>query len=312
MKLYCAVSLPHLEKTLLREHLRGIVHVFSDELEAEQRLPEFLQSDICFGNIPPAWVGQTRRLRWLQLDSAGFGEYQQVDQRPDLVITNLGGFYAVPVAESALAGILALYRGMQTLTLLQGEKKWIGQALRPRLKTLFRAKVLILGGGAIGRHLIKLLEAFEAAITVFGRRPAGGVTTDPAELDRVLPAMDVVVSCLPETEETIGLIDERRLNLLAPHALFINVGRGSVVDEAALIALLQGEKIGGCVLDVTQREPLPPDNPLWTAPHTLLTQHTGGGFDEEHMDKVRAFLDNLERFRVGGELLNVVELARGY
>lgn len=312
MKIFCAIALNERQKAILRNGLGAIPSVFADELKEQQRLPEFLRSDVCFGNVPPSWLVLGGHLKWLQLESAGFGEYQNVARNTSAWITNLKGYFSGPVAESALAGILALYRGINTLTDLQRERKWVGGALRPHLRRLENSSVLILGGGGIGQHLKKLLEPFEAEVTVFGRQPQPGVITKPSELDEVLPAMDIVASCLPETNETIGLINARRLRLLAPHAVFVNVGRGSVVDEPALIALLQEQKIGGCVLDVTAREPLPPDHPLWSCPNTILTQHTGGGFAEEIDGKVYFFLENLERFKKGKEPLNVVELEKGY
>ena len=312
MKIYCAITLNKEDKSFLREKLAGIEPVFADELSKEQRLPAFLEADICFGNVPPVWLEQSRRLRWLQLESAGFGEYQHLTHRQDLQITNLRGYFGIPVAESALAGILALYRGIDRLVQWQQEKKWVGLALRPSLQTLDGARVLVLGAGAIGGHLIRLLQPFRAEITVFGRDPSRSDLTEPAELDQLLPSMDIVACCLPETRQTINLMNEGRLRLLSPQALFVNVGRGSVVDERTLITLLQEGKIAGSVLDVTAIEPLPPDHPLWDCPNTILTQHTGGGFEKEIIGKVYLFLDNLARFRNGRELMNVVELGKGY
>ncbi len=312
MKIYCAISLKEKEKSLLRDKLGSTVHVFADELPETERLPSFLGADICFGNVPPSWLGQSRQLRWLQLESAGFGEYQHINARKDLLITNLKGYFDIPVAESALAGILALYRGIDRLAQWQHEKRWIGLALRPSLKTLDGARVLVLGAGGIGGHLIRLLQPFRVQVTTFGRDPARADLTKTKELERALPAADLVICCLPETSETINLMSEERLKLLSPGAVFVNVGRGSVVDENALIRLLRNNKIGGAVLDVTATEPLPSDSPLWTCPNTILTQHTGGGFEEEVIGKVHLFLQNLSRFRNGDQLMNVVELEKGY
>jgi len=313
MNIYCAISLDIEAQSFLREQLEEDTVVFQDKLEVSEQRPAFLQAKVCFGNAPPGWLEQTERLEWIQLESVGFGEYQNVDPKTDFVMTHLKGFFDVPVAESALAGILALYRKVDTLTRLQQRKEWVGQDLRPHMKTLKGAKVCVLGGsGGIGSHLIRLLEPFETELTVFGRRPSKSDITTPSELERILPETDVLISSLPETNETIQLMNEKRLRLLAPHAIFVNVGRGSLVDEPALINLLQEEKIGGAVLDVTEQEPLPPEHPLWTCPNTLLTQHTGGGFDREVHGKVEVFLDNLRRFREGETPKHVVNLERGY
>ncbi len=313
MTIYCAISLADEEQSFLRDHLEKESITFQDKLEASQQLPAFLPAKVCFGNVPPGWLEQTEHLEWIQLESVGFGEYQNIDSKTDFIMTHLKGFFDVPVAESALAGILALYRKIDTLTRLQQQKEWVGQDLRPHMKILKGAKVCVLGGGGgIGSHLISLLEPFETEVTVFGRRSSKADITTTTELEKVLPAVDILVSALPETNETIQLMSAKRLQLLAPHALFVNVGRGSLVDEPALVTLLEEEKIGGAVLDVTEREPLPPDHPLWTCPNTLLTQHTGGGFDREVRGKVEVFLDNLRRFREGEMPEHVVNLERGY
>jgi phosphoglycerate dehydrogenase-like enzyme len=102
------------------------------------------------------------------------------------------------------------------------------------------------------------------------------------------------------------------LTAMKPRAIFVNIGRGAVVDEPALIEVLQQRRIGGAVIDVTHTEPLPPTHPLWTCPNTLVTQHTGGGYHDELLDKARIFLENLDRYRRGASLLNPVNLQRGY
>lgn len=313
MTVFCALSLNEKLKRLLRDRLGDVSINFIDQLEKGERLPAFLRSEVCFGNVSSSWLEQSAQLRWVQLESAGFGEYQQVGENKNFVVTNMGDFFGVPVAESALAGILALFRGINALANLQRDKKWVGGALRPQLRNLTGAKVLILGGsGSIGSHLHQLLKGFDAEVTTFGRRPSKSDVTRAADLDEVIPSVDVVVCCLPETSETINLMDRRRLQLMSSRAIFVNVGRGSVVDEPALISLLQEGRIAGSVLDVTEKEPLPADSPLWTCPNTILTQHTGGGFEEETLGKVELFLENFERFQKGQKLLNEVELERGY
>jgi glyoxylate/hydroxypyruvate reductase len=121
-----------------------------------------------------------------------------------------------------------------------------------------------------------------------------------------------LVSTLPETAETKGLISEKYLNLLKPSALFVNVGRGTNVDERALIEILRAKRIMGAVLDVTEIEPIPIDSVLWEMENVLLTQHSSGGWMEESSGKVKFFLENLGRFEKGEELLNIVDLKKGY
>ena len=119
-------------------------------------------------------------------------------------------------------------------------------------------------------------------------------------------------AALPDTEATRGLLNAARIQRFKPSALFVNVGRGSLVEEAALIVALREDRLRGAVLDVTRREPLPPDDPLWSSPRTILTQHTSGASDREISDTIDFFGQNLARYREGKPLMNVVDWSRGY
>lgn len=264
-----------------------------------------------FGRCPLPWIAESPNLRWIQLDSVGFDDLAKLDW-PTLgrrvTVTNLAGFFADPVAESALAGLLGLLRGIDRLALLQPRKSWQKMALRPTLRTLRGANVLLVGRGSIGRRFEELVAPFGCRVTA----TTAGNPLPPAELDRALASADVIFSSIPETAATRNLFDARRLGLMKPRAIFVNVGRGGVVDEAALAAALQANRLGGAVLDVTLVEPLPPENPLWNCPNVILTQHTGGGTEDEGMRKVEAFLDNFRRFAAGRPLAGVVDFARGY
>lgn len=286
-----------------RLHIRGCV-------PGEAALdPSFPACEVALGNPPPAWLPQSAALRWVQLESVGFGEYRGLDW-PTLgrrvTLTNLAGFFAEPVAETALAGILALARGIDRLVRLQSARQWIGDPLRAELRTLTAAKVVLFGHGAINRRLAALLTPFGCSIAAFGSD-----WTDE-RLNAALSAADIVVSAVPETDATAGVFDAARLSLLKPSALFVNLGRGSVVDEDALAARLRDGRLGGAVIDVTVQEPLPPDHPFWSCPNTILTQHSGGGTADEIDRKIGHFADNLARYRAGQPLAGVVDFERGY
>ena len=271
--------------------------------------PAFAASEVVLGNAPASWLPRAPSLRWMQLESVGFGEYRFLDWQAlgeRIILTNLAGFFADPVAESALAGILALYRGIDRLVLLQRKQEWVGGKLRVVLRTLTGAQVVLFGYGAINRRLAELLVPFRCHIAHFGS------DWTPAQLDEALSVADIVVSTVPETDATIGVFDKARLRLLKDDALFVNFGRGSVVDEDALAAALNASEIGGAVIDVTLREPLPRDHSFWTAPNTILTQHTGGGTDDEIDRVIGVFADNLTRYRDGGPLVGIVDFERGY
>jgi phosphoglycerate dehydrogenase-like enzyme len=276
-------------------------------------LAAFLDADVCFGNVPARWLSQARRLRWLQLESIGMEYYNGVtDLAPDLRVTNLRGLFDQPAAETALAGLLTLYRGVDQLLAAQARADWISLSVRPQTKLLRDKEVVILGHGSIGRKVRQLLEAFGCRVRSFARVTPEAELLNFADLDAALPEVDVLVCCLPNTTETRGVFDRRRLGLLPARAVFVNVGRGATVDEGALIAALQNHRIAGAVLDVTCVEPLPPGHPLWTCPNTILLQHTGGGYPEELLDKARVFIANLNAFHAGQPLANIVDLSKGY
>ncbi|MER5988383.1 D-2-hydroxyacid dehydrogenase [Streptomyces sp. NPDC001787] len=270
-------------------------------------------ADIALGNPRAAWVAEASRLRWLQLASVGIDGYLALDWPVlgcRLTVTNLGDVFADPVAESCLAGVLALYRGIDELTGLRTHGTWAKSAVRPRLRLLSGARVLVLGRGSIARRFAELLGPFGCPVSHFARG-SGDIRT-LAELDERLPGFDVVVALLPGTPGTSGLLDARRLAMLRPGAVLVNAGRGSLVDEEALVSELSSGRLGGAVLDVTAQEPLPAGHPLWTCPNVILTQHTAGGSTDEGARVVDVFADNLSRFRSGAPLRNTVQWSRGF
>jgi phosphoglycerate dehydrogenase-like enzyme len=286
-----------------RLHVHGY---FSEDADLE---PSFASCEVVFGNPPASWLTRSKALRWIQLESTGFGEYRDLDWRQlgkDITVTNLAGFYADPVAETALAGILALHRGIDRLVRLQSARDWQGEPLRQSLHSLAGANVVLFGYGSINRRLAALLHPFGCNITHFGR----GWTAE--QLDRALSAADIVVSVVPETNATIGLFDAARLSLLKDTALFVNLGRGSVVAENALARRLREGRLAGAVIDVTSKEPLPQEHEFWACPHLILTQHTGGGTEDEMDRKIDVFSDNLARYRNGKLLVGIVDFEKGY
>ncbi|MCV2874526.1 hypothetical protein OEZ71_19680 [Defluviimonas sp. WL0050] len=264
---------------------------------------------IMFGNPEPEVVAANASLRWLQLESVGFGEYTGLDwsRSEGLVqVTNLAGFFADPVAETALAGILALQRGIDRLKGLRAAGDWVGDPVRAELRLLTGARVVLFGRGAINGRLAELLAPFRCTITTFGRDWMA------AALDAAMAEADVVVVTVPHTPLTADLFDATRIGAMKQGAIFCNLGRGSLVDEAALAAALVSGHLSGAVIDVTRDEPLPEGHPFWTTPNTILTQHSGGGTADEIDRKIDWFLDNLSRFRTGQPLRGAIDFAKGY
>ena len=309
---YAHIFLEEAEKRHLSENLSGNALTYAQDIPERKQHEEFLKAEVVFGNVPAPWLSQTERLRWLQLESVGFGEYQTIPVPADLQITNLRGMFSPPVAETVLAGILMLYRGLHTLGRYQTEQQWVGAELRPALRTLQGAQAVIVGGGSIGQVIQHRLLAFGTNVLIMDQFQENADLRSWTALDDELPRTDIVICCLPETQETVGQFGAERLAKLKPAALLINVGRGSLIDEETLVDRLQQKSLGGCVLDVTRYEPLPASSPLWELPNVVLTQHTGGGSGDELMNKVNVFLNNWQRFERGEALENVVNLTQGY
>jgi glyoxylate/hydroxypyruvate reductase A len=285
-------------------------HLVIGAVAASGSMPaDFAACEIAFGNVPAAWIAASDALRWVQLESVGFGEYGGLDGQSigaRLTLTNLSGFFAEPVAESILAGILALYRGIDRVVALRRTGDWQGDTLRPRLRTLAGARIVLFGYGSINQRLAEVLAPFHCPILSFAR------DWQPAALDAALAQADVVVSVVPHTPATDGVFDARRLALLPASAIFANFGRGSVVDDDALAEALTAGRLAGAVIDVTRDEPLDPGHRFWSCANLILTQHSAGGTGDERQRKFEVFAANLARYRAGGQLEGVVDFHRGY
>lgn len=273
--------------------------------------PEPPEVDVLFGQVPPKWLVARSRLRWVQLESVGFDDYLD-SQRSGVVLTNLHGLFAIPVAESAIAGVLSVFRGIDRLAMSQADRSWQKIAIRPTLRSLKGASILLVGYGSIARAIADRLSGFGCDISSYARSHPDADFHDLSDLDRALADAEVVIVTLPATPQTRGMFDAVRLGKLDKRAVLVNVGRADVLDEPALIDRLEKGLLGGAVLDVTQREPLPDDDPLWATPNVLLTQHTAGGNHNELDLKLDFFLENLRRFKRGERLESVVDLGKGY
>jgi len=249
-------------------------------------------------------------LRWVHVHSAGADRpvYVRLRQRGVQVTTSSGANAAV-VAQSALAGLLALARHLPQLWQAQREARWASLIATGQPRDLEGQHAVLIGWGPIGQHLGRLLQALGLRVTVVRQqdRPAGPglavVTVD--RLHEALPTADWLLLACPLTERTRGLIDAAALALLPAHARIVNVARGEVVDETALIAALQQNRLDGAFLDVFAHEPLPADSPLWRLPNVIATPHSAGFSDGNAARVERMFLDNLRRWCAGEALHNL-------
>ncbi len=301
----------------IRDALPGCaVHVGAanavTDTDAQQMLAK---SQVAFGQVPCEWLSRAEQLAWVQLDSVGFDPYLGLDRAGlprTLAITNLQGLFAQPVAETAIAGVMALYRGIDDLVICKESQVWDRSAIRSSLRCLHGTRVLLVGYGSIGQALHEKFSALGCDVVTYARtNPEAQIHTVDA-LDEALLHAEVVCLSLPQTRETVGLFDGKRLASMKKTSVLVNVGRAGVVDESALIEAMTRRQLAGVVLDVTSQEPLPAAHALWSMSNAILTQHTGGGMATEQDDKVTIFLNNMARYQRGQPLQHVIDLERGY
>ncbi len=290
-------EVPDSEKKRLKDSLPESSLFFRqdyDDMEAKQL---FLECNVLFGNPPPDWIEASGQLKWVQLESAGLDPFQEIIAQGQIRFSNLRDFFSRPVAETALAGILALYRNVHVLVRSAQQRKWDYDSIRPAGEMVEGKNILILGPGSIGKMIEKLLTSLGGQVRMFGSRSDLSGPLD--KLDELLSTTDILVGSLPESETTIGLMNEKRLGLLSDQAIVINVGRGSLIDETVLIRLLRENKLRGAFLDVTWEEPIPKESELWEVPNLILGQHAGGGMPNELGRKIDYFIQNYQAFKNG-------------
>jgi phosphoglycerate dehydrogenase-like enzyme len=288
--------------------------------QQEQRWRELLaQADILFD------FDQTHRedlpevapnVRWIQATSAGIGQFVKrmgYDQRmPQTVFTTASGVHAAPLAEFCLMAILNHYRGLAHLQECQRAHHWE----RFATTDLGGKSVGIVGLGKIGAEVARLCAAFGMTVLGVKNTPSPVAHVDrvfpPSELPLLLQASDVVIMIVPHTPHSEKMMGAGEFAIMRDGAFFINIGRGSTVDEGALIAALQSGKLGGAALDVFEEEPLPPSSPLWDMPNVLICPHSASTSDRENERIIDLFCDNLHRYLDGRPLRNVLDVERLY
>lgn len=269
------------------------------------------EADIAFGQPAVEDCLRHERLRWIELSTAGYTRYDTDAFKDALrargtLLTNSSGVFADSCAQHALAMMLSLGRQLpQSLRDQFTDHSWHYTERRYDSRLLTGQTVLLLGFGAIGRRLAELLAPFRVTVLALRRqtRSERAVRVIPAEaISSALAEADHVVNILPENDATRGFVNARRLACCKRGARFYNVGRGTTVDQPALLEALQSGRLGAAYLDVTDPEPLPPEHPLWTAPNCFITPHTGGGRHDQDEALVEHFLKNLAAFQSGAPM----------
>jgi D-2-hydroxyacid dehydrogenase (NADP+) len=295
-------------------HLPTYDHL-ADELE---------DTDIFVGfSIRPAQFTAARQLKWIHVTAAAVAHLMYPEIRSSgILMTNASGIHSIPMAEHIIGTFVALARRFPDCVRYQMQGHWCQQelwgappALRPgelRGKT-----ALFIGFGAAGQQAGKLARALGMrvwAVTRSGRadEQIAERVFGASKLQEALPHADFAIVAAPETPETTKMMGEREFSLMKPSAHFINVARGALVDEPALIRALQRRTIAGAALDVTSEEPLPPESPLWHLDNVFITPHSSAISDHLWPRQTDLLMGNLERWFSGRELVNQVDLIRGY
>ncbi|MEU9392604.1 D-2-hydroxyacid dehydrogenase [Streptomyces sp. NPDC048324] len=292
--------------------LTGRVRVeHADDSTLAERLPHadvLLVWDFTSTAVRDAWPGEGPRPRWVHTASAGVDHLMCPElAASDTVVTNARGVFDQPIAEYVAALVLSMAKELPRTWELQRERTWRHRETQRVAGT----RAVVVGSGPIGRTIARLLKALDVTTAIVGRTPHTGIH-GPEDLDRLIARADWVVAAAPLTEQTYGMFDARRFDVMQPSARFVNIGRGALVVEDALAEALAKRWIAGAALDVFEHEPLAPDSPLWEVPGLIVSPHMSGDTVGWRDELGAQFVELWERWEAGRPLLNVVDKKRGY
>ena len=309
------------QRERLREKAAGYgfeTAFFEDNRSAYQ---DAADAEIIYGQgVDLARAG--RALKWMCTTSAGVDMYchDGVFRSEDVMLTNSKGSYGVTISEHIIMVTLMLLRRQLTYAALIREKKW---EQKLPITSILGSRVTIVGTGNIGSETAKRFRAFSPK-NIIGVNRSGKISDEHAplfdrivvseKLQEILPETDILVLCVPGTASTKQLIDREALSVINPDAVIINVGRGSCVDQQALMEALRGGRLKAAALDVFEKEPIPQDDPIWDCPNLLITTHVSGNMSlpwtvEENLN---LFLEDLDNYANGRKLIRLIDRKAGY
>lgn len=283
-----------------------------------QALLERVEVCFDFDRLTPEVQRSASNVRWLQATSSGIGQYAKrhgFDQS-DIVLTNAAGIHARPLAEFVVWAMLSFAKDYPKARQQQRDHHW----QRFAGSEVLEHTLAIVGLGRIGQEVAKLAKLMGMQVIGSKRRTEGLAAADlnvdelyqHSDLAALAARADYLCLVVPHTDETENMVDASILAQMKPDSVLINIGRGALVDEAALIDTLQTKRIRGAVLDVAATEPLPKDNPLWDMDNVLIFPHSASTSVQENTRLVDLFCDNMTRYLAGEPLINVIDLERLY
>ena len=315
-----AVILQELTETQ-KEKIRTAAESYGFEirfLKTPEEDPAFTEAaEVVFGHLPQI-AAKSTKLQWICTPYAGVDQFITPDAfvNPEVRLTNSSGAYGVTIAEHTVMMLLDILRRQREYREIVAAHQWIRDLT---IRSIKDSRITLLGTGDIGQETAKRLKAFQPAwltgVNRSGKNPGNCFDTilTGERLDTVLPETDVLIISLPGTKDAFHMVGEKQLALLPDGAVIINVGRGSVVDQKALIRELESGRLYAG-LDVFEHEPLQPDDPVWNTRNLLITPHTAGNMTLEHTVKriVEQFLEDLDNYCNGKPLVHLVDRTRGY
>ena len=295
-------------------------HTFLDGWDRDTLRRLLPEADVAFTPfVDRDAFASASRLRWVQSPAVGVGSlmFPELLASP-VVLTSARGIRARSIAEHVLGVTIALARRLPATLRAQAVHRWAQDELETDVRMLQGLRMGLVGLGAIGLEVVKIAAPFGFRIAAIRRRaaepPPAGVEDvwTPDRLPDLLSQSDVVVLAAPHTPETKRLIGRAQIDQMKRGALLVNVARGKLVDDEAVIEGLRDGRLGGAALDVFSQEPLDPSSPYWDLPNVIVTPHTSGAMKDYWTPLVALFSDNLRRFEKGAPLLNVVDKVAGY
>lgn len=291
------------------------VDFYDDQADLADKIEEY---EIIYGHIAPDLLKKATQLRWLCSDYAGVEKYlpDEVWPASDCLLSNSSGAYGPTISEHIVMTLLMLLRRMPEYQADLAKNEW---TYYTPIRSITGSHFVLLGTGDIGCNTARRLKALGATVTGVCRsgkcdEPAFDKVLSIEELDTVLPQADALIMSVPFTPATAKILSKERIALLSGKAFVVNVGRGTTVDQEALVEALRNRRIAGAALDVMVPEPLPADHPLWSCPNTIITPHCSGNMSLGLTCQltVQMFLDDLRRYAVGEPLRNLVNRKIGY
>lgn len=307
-----------------------ILEIITCREEEEQELL-IRDADVLLTRILPKDPGIAPHLKWVHFIWEGVDTMSDKFRSSDVLLTNSSGAHTVHIAEHVMMYLLILSRKVFMYNDYQKRSEWLGWWDQPELRKLNGTTIGIIGYGRIGRAVARIADGFGMDVIAVKRTPSlksqssfhseGCCDMEGSipkvfygldEMDMMLDRCDSVVLSLPLTDETCGIFGKEQFIRMKDSAYFINIGRGGLVDEPALIEALENNEIGGAGLDVFSEEPLSSSSPLWKMDNVVITPHSSVGGDPSDNEVLDLFIENMERFMKGERMLNLVDKSRGY